>query len=180
MRKTGLTEEVTWHLHGVASLFEFLDGLQFDKFGNLREGHIIHFGLGSKQFTVRLNSGEPADQVYRSMSATIPVTLPLPRRAMALVSDQPLDPPASSTAAVNRATPPRVGELIVCLFVPANRQGDRLADFAEVFEVVWMPRFGGRLARWVYIAQALRSAGAVVRIAAITALVDRVARAFGH
>jgi hypothetical protein len=124
MSRSGLTEEVTWHLNGVASLFEFMDGLQFDKFGHLREGHIIHFELGRKQFTVRLNSGERVDEVYRSMSATIPVTFPLPRSAAAIVSDHPSDDVSSVKAVGDRVAPPRLGELIICLFVPANRQED--------------------------------------------------------
>jgi hypothetical protein len=180
MSKSGLTEEVTWHLNGVASLFEFWDGLQFDKFGHLREGHIIHFGLGSKHFTVRLNPGGRLDDVHRSMSATIPVALPTRKAAVTFAIDQPLAHISTTKLESDCAVPPRLGELIICLFVPTNRQDDRLADFREIFESIWLPRFGSRLAGWVYIAQALRSAGAVVRIAAMAAILDRVARAFGH
>lgn len=74
---------------------------------------------------------------------------------------------------------PRIGQLLICLFVSADRQQDRLADFAEIFETIWSPRFGPRIAKWIYILHALRSAADIARIAVVAAVVDRVVRAFG-
>jgi hypothetical protein len=75
--------------------------------------------------------------------------------------------------------PPRLGEFIICLFVPPEKQEDRLADFEERFTSLWLPKFGARIARLIYLAQAIRSAGAIIRIGIITAVVDGVIRAIG-
>ena len=80
-------------------------------------------------------------------------------------------------AALNMQNSPRLGELIICLFTSPDRQIDRLADFAELFQTEWLPRFGPRVARWVYVAQALQSAAAVVRIDVIANVVDCIVRA---
>jgi len=72
--------------------------------------------------------------------------------------------------------PPGIGQLLICLFVPLERQKDRLGDFEEMFNSVWVPRFGVPLAKCVYVAQALRSAVAVVGIGLIAAVADRVWR----
>src|SRR5258708_5962606 len=72
-----------------------------------------------------------------------------------------------------------LGRLIVCLFVPADKQEDRLADFEEMLNTVWIPQFGRRIGRLVYIWQALRSASAILKIGAVTAVADRIARSFG-
>jgi hypothetical protein len=71
---------------------------------------------------------------------------------------------------------PRIGELIICLFTPLNRQRDRLADHVELFTTEWVPRFGVRVAGWVYIWKALESAAAMVRIAVVAAIADWFAR----
>jgi hypothetical protein len=75
--------------------------------------------------------------------------------------------------------PPHIGEVIICLFVTPEKQVDRLADFEELFALVWSPKFGARIARLIYIAHAIRSAGALVRIGLITAIAARLIRAFG-
>lgn len=79
----------------------------------------------------------------------------------------------------NAALPPRSGQLLICLFVPPDRQADRLGDFEEQFNTVWLPRFGPRMARFIYMTHALRSAAAIIRITAIATVADRVMRAFG-
>jgi hypothetical protein len=75
--------------------------------------------------------------------------------------------------------PPKFGDFLICLFVPLDRQQERLGDFEEKFSLVWVPRFGVRTAKFIYIVHAARTAVTVVRAAAIGALVDRVMRAFG-
>jgi hypothetical protein len=54
-------------------------------------------------------------------------------------------------------TPPFLGQLIICLFTPLDRQADRLADFEECFSTIWLPKFGSKLARIIYCFQTLRS-----------------------
>jgi hypothetical protein len=75
--------------------------------------------------------------------------------------------------------PSRLGQLLICLFVPVDRQQDRLGDFEEKFNTLWLPRFGRRLAQIIYIIHAIRLGAAVLRIAAVAAIVDRVVRALG-
>lgn len=77
------------------------------------------------------------------------------------------------------ATPPCLGTLLICLFVPLDRQKERLGDFEEQFTTLWLPRFGPRVARLVYMAHAARSVAAMVRIALTAAVMDRVLRAIG-
>lgn len=74
--------------------------------------------------------------------------------------------------------PPRIGEFLICLFVRPDRQVDRLADFAGLFRMVWLPRFGPRLAVAVYLANVLWSVADVVKITAIGAIVDIISRIF--
>ena len=76
--------------------------------------------------------------------------------------------------------PPHMGELLICLFVPPDRHKERLGDFEELFNTVWLPRFGACGAKCVYIAQALRSAVAVMGIGAVAMVADRVWRAFSR
>jgi hypothetical protein len=75
---------------------------------------------------------------------------------------------------------PRVGELIICLFTPLNCQRGRLADHAELFTTEWVPRFGERVAGWVYISKALVPAAAVIRIVVVAAIADWFARIWRH
>jgi hypothetical protein len=102
-------------------------------------------------------------------------------------ADRPFDPvPVVAQPNEREATrgggalTPSIGEFIVCLFTPLERQGDRLADFAELFNSLWVPRFGARVAKLIYIVQALRSAAAVIRFAAVAAFADWIGRALGH
>ena len=69
---------------------------------------------------------------------------------------------------------PRFGELLICLFVPLDRQNDQLGDFEEIFNTLWVPKFGIRLAKVIYILHALRSGAAILRIALVAKLVNRV------
>jgi hypothetical protein len=75
--------------------------------------------------------------------------------------------------------PPYTGKLIVCLFVPLEKQEDRLADFEEKLSMVWIPHFGNSVGRLVYVWHAIRSAGSIVRIGLVAAIIDRVTRACG-
>ena len=53
--------------------------------------------------------------------------------------------------------PPRIGEFLVCLFVRPDRQVDRLADFAGLYRILWLPKFAAPCRR------TLRRPCAVVR-----------------
>jgi hypothetical protein len=75
--------------------------------------------------------------------------------------------------------PPYLGEIVICLFVTPEKQVDRLADFEELFTLIWLPKFGTRIARLIYITHAIKSAGAIIRIGLTTAIVDRLLRALG-
>lgn len=74
--------------------------------------------------------------------------------------------------------PPKFGEFLICWFVPLDRQDERLGDFNEKFTKSWVPRFGARGAKIVYLAHLIWSAAAVVRITIFVAAMDRVMRAF--
>jgi hypothetical protein len=75
--------------------------------------------------------------------------------------------------------PPRIGEFLICLFVRPDRQEDRLADFAERFQTLWLPRFGTCVAGAVYVVHVLWSAADFVKIMALAAVADRIFRAWG-
>lgn len=77
-------------------------------------------------------------------------------------------------------TPPRAGQLLVCLFVHPDRQQDRLGDFEELYRVVWVPRFGRRIAACVYVAQAARLAVTAFGFAVVAGAVRHFWAAFGH
>ena len=76
----------------------------------------------------------------------------------------------------NENHPPFIGRLLLCLFLPAGKQVDRLADFDEMLSTVWIPQFGSRIGRFIYICQALRSTGAIIRIGVTAAIVDKFVR----
>jgi len=73
--------------------------------------------------------------------------------------------------------PPRLGEFLICLLVPPDRQQYRLGDFEEKFNTLWLPKFGPRIARIFYITHAIRCAVSFFRIATIAAVLDRLIRA---
>jgi len=75
--------------------------------------------------------------------------------------------------------PPFLGKLLLCLFIAPDKQQDRLADFEESLTIVWIPQFGVRIGRLVYVWNAARSVGAIVRIGIAAAIVDRIRRAIG-
>lgn len=169
MSRTGLTEEVTWHIDGLAAVWEFIDNLQFDKQGLLREAHRIHVKIGARTYTVRIEAGARLDGVMDCFAAAMPTTFPARRVA------RPLERVEDSSAN-GRALPPRIGEAIVCIIAPTSRQRDCLGDFQERWEEFWLPRFGPRLAYWIYIAHAVRSGGALFWISAGSIVSDTVAR----
>jgi hypothetical protein len=72
---------------------------------------------------------------------------------------------------------PFLGRLFLCLFLPPEKHADRLGDFDEMLNTVWLPQFGPRLGRLIYIWHALRSAGAIIRIGITATVVDRIVRA---
>jgi hypothetical protein len=86
---------------------------------------------------------------------------------------------ASERKAAVSVEPPRLGQFLICLFVPADRQAERLGDFEEMLRTLWVPRFGLWGGRVLYTAHAIRSAGAIVRIAAVAMLIDRVKGVLG-
>jgi DNA-binding winged helix-turn-helix (wHTH) protein len=75
---------------------------------------------------------------------------------------------------------PRVGQLFVCLFVRPDRQQDRLGDFEELFRVVWVPRFGPKIAAWVYTAQAMRAAVSTLGVGVVAATLGHIWAALGR
>jgi hypothetical protein len=68
-----------------------------------------------------------------------------------------------------RAGPPRLCEFILCMAVESEFQKDRLGDFQERFNDLWVPKFGRRAAVVVYVWHVLRQAR----------LIDWFIRAFG-
>ena len=74
---------------------------------------------------------------------------------------------------------PYAGRLLICLFVAPDKQEDRLADFQEKLNTVWIPECGLRIGRIVCLWHAVKSVSAIVRIGVVTAIVDRIARAVG-
>ena len=101
-------------------------------------------------------------------------------RALPLAQNNGRKTEKSNRSQATDTSPPHIGELLICLFVPPDRHKERLGDFEELFNTVWVPRFGVRLARCVYIAQALRSAVAVMGIGAVAMVADRVWHAFSR
>ncbi len=74
---------------------------------------------------------------------------------------------------------PYVGRFLICLFLQPDKQEDRLADFEEKLNKVWIPQFGNTVGQVVYVCHAIRSAGAIAKIGLTAAIVDRITRAFG-
>ena len=83
---------------------------------------------------------------------------------------------ANRPIASNRpvSAPLHMGELIVCLITRSDRQREVLGDFEELFNTLWAPKFGPRLAKYIYIAQAARSAIAAVGIGTFAAIMGRL------
>jgi hypothetical protein len=75
---------------------------------------------------------------------------------------------------------PYVGKLLICLFVQPDKQQDRLADFEEKLNTLWIPNFGMVIGRFVYLGHAIRSAGSVWKIAATTTMLDWIIRLFNR
>jgi hypothetical protein len=109
---------------------------------------------------------------------------PRPLRTVATKTRKPR--PLRTVATKTRAAkpeplsegPPRLGELLICLFTRLDRQAERLGDFEEKFRNLWLPRFGPRIARIMYIFQVVRTAIAFSSVAMVAALVDRIVGVF--
>jgi hypothetical protein len=130
-------------------------------------------GFSTLCIHVRAHKGEPLD------IATERILRDIADGRIKIEEFPPNEPYSSADLRCSYAVPtPRVGELIICLFTPLNRQLDRLADHAELFTTEWVPRFGERIARWIYIGKAVGSAVAVIKIVAIAAIADWVSRVF--
>jgi hypothetical protein len=74
---------------------------------------------------------------------------------------------------------PYFGRLLISLLVSVEKQQDRLADFEEMLAKIWIPQFGPLGGRLVYIWNALKSAGAIIRISVTAAIADWIARKLG-
>ena len=88
-------------------------------------------------------------------------------------------PTDSITIHAPQTEPPHWGELLLCLFVPPERQQERLGCLVERFHN-WEQRFGTRTARRLYIMHALRSPWDIVKIGAFGALMDRFFHWISH
>jgi hypothetical protein len=73
---------------------------------------------------------------------------------------------------------PRFGGVIIDLFVRLDRQEELRGDLLEIFNCRWVPTYGIRVARWMYVWQALRSVVAI-RTTALIALIDWLMRHLG-
>jgi hypothetical protein len=60
-----------------------------------------------------------------------------------------------------QARPPRVCEFFMCLAVDPEFQEDRLGDYQQRFNDLWVPKFGRRVAVTVYVWHVLRQSGLV-------------------
>jgi hypothetical protein len=58
-----------------------------------------------------------------------------------------------------QARPPRVCEFFTCLAVDPEFQQDRLGDYEERFNDLWVPKFGRPVAVAVYVWNVLRQSG---------------------
>jgi hypothetical protein len=76
------------------------------------------------------------------------------------------------------AGPPAVCVALICVLLPASKQQVAIGDFAELYSTVWCPCFGPRWANVVYCVQVLRTANAMIRYAAVAAIMDRVSAFF--
>ena len=64
---------------------------------------------------------------------------------------------ARHLALVARSTPvPAICQLLLCLAVDPEFQEDRLGDFQERFDNIWVPKFGRRGAVAIYVWHVLR------------------------
>jgi hypothetical protein len=75
-------------------------------------------------------------------------------------------------------SPPLLGELLVCLFVPADRQEEQLGDLEEKFRKLWLPKFGRRAAPIVYIVNAILDRAVMISIGLVAAAIDRLLGVF--
>ena len=84
-------------------------------------------------------------------------------------------PSQGSQGTPDTSAPPFIGEVIVDLFVPLNRQDELHGDLLEMFNRRWVPTYGARVAQLIHVAQALQSIVAF-RITALLELIDWLMR----
>src|SRR5271170_7304098 len=70
---------------------------------------------------------------------------------------------------------PVIGELLLCLFLPPERQKERLGCFEERYND-WKSKFGARIARRMYYFHSLCSIGAIIKIVTLGFVVDKIYR----
>jgi hypothetical protein len=75
--------------------------------------------------------------------------------------------------------PPRIGEFLLAFFVAPEAQEEKLGDMAERFTKTWLPRFGARGARLVYLWHALWLGQRLWRGALFCAAADWFVRKIG-
>ena len=76
----------------------------------------------------------------------------------------------------HNSRPPPFGEFLLSILTPIDKQKERIADFEEIFVSVWVPKFGARRARLIYMWQA---GGVLVRTAFVAWILERFSRAMG-
>jgi len=72
--------------------------------------------------------------------------------------------------------PPKFGILLICLAVPVEKQFDRLGDFDEIFNAVWLKRFPPTVAKMIYVWKALLCASAVIRATILASVIDYIVK----
>lgn len=154
------------------------------------EDAVIPLGIVD-QLVMRLNVSEDQrgelkkhierslSEVWQTMSRNDSIQFSIRESAIAFGVMRSVQNAQTETDQGGFIAPPSLGRLLICMFVPIDKQEDRLADFDERLRVLWIPEFGPRIGRLVYVWHALRSAGAILKIGLSAAIVDRIARKFG-
>lgn len=73
-------------------------------------------------------------------------------------------------------TPPKIGEFLLCLMLPVGSHSERLGDFEEHYQTLWLPKFGKRPAECIYIVSVLQAAVGFRWAALMGAVMDAAAR----
>jgi hypothetical protein len=72
------------------------------------------------------------------------------------------------------ATPPILGEFLVCVVVPRTKQADRFGDLEEIFTDLWVPKFGPTWARVLYFVQVASIWKSTIRGAVLDKIVKAI------
>ncbi len=96
------------------------------------------------------------------------------RKSAAALQPSLVNPVEKPVEKAIHQSPPRFGELLLCLLIRSDRQQDRLGDLEEKFNGIWVPRFPLRVAKFIYIAQVLRTGITVAMAGAAMAVADRL------